>query len=182
MSKESTTGKPILQNINALLGKIETGALCLIIGMMLGLAVLKIVMRYAFSASLLWSDIMLQHLTLWLCLLGAALATCERRNISIDVLNRILPERITRWSNFIIDCLALVVVGILAYYGFSFLKDEQLSEAVLIGSVPLWWAKSIIPYGFVLIGIHLFLHIGIHFMGDGQPRNTGEGEPDSWDS
>ncbi len=167
--------KSSLQNINTFLGKIETGLLCLIIAMMLGLAILKIVMRYVFSTSLLWSDIMLQHLTLWLCLLGAALATCERRHISIDVLSRILPERITRWSNFIIDCLALLVVGILAHYGFSFLQDEQLSEAVLIGSVPLWWAKAIIPYGFVLIGIHLFLQIGIHLMGGERAPNTVEG-------
>ena len=170
--------KTFLQNTNTFLGKIETGLLCLIIAMMLGLAVLKIVMRYVFSASLLWSDIMLQHLTLWLCLLGAALATCERRHISIDVLSRILPERITRWSNFIIDCLALIVVGILAYYGFSFLHDEQLSEAVLIGSVPLWWAKAIIPYGFVLIGIHLFLQIGIHLIGGERTPNPVEGESD----
>ena len=176
MFTENTTGKSLLQNINAFLGKIEIGLLCLIIAMMLGLAILKIVMRYVFSASLLWSDIMLQHLTLWLCLLGAALATCERRHISIDVLSRILPERITRWSNLIIDCLGLIVVGILAYYGFSFLHDEQLSEAVLIGSVPLWWAKAIIPYGFVLIGIHLFLQIGIHLMGGEQTPNTVEGE------
>lgn len=170
--------KTFLQNTNTFLGKIEIGSLCLIIALMLGLAILKIVMRYVFSASLLWSDIMLQHLTLWLCLLGAALATCERRHINIDVLSRILPERITRWSNFIIDCLALIVVGILAYYGFIFLYDEQLSEAVLIGSVPLWWAKAIIPYGFVLIGIHLFLQIGIHLMGGERTTNTVEGESD----
>ncbi len=178
MLKESTTGKSFLQNINTFLGKIETGLLCLIIAMMLGLAILKIVMRYVFSASLLWSDIMLQHLTLWLCLLGAALATCERRHISIDVLSRILSKRITRWSNFIIDCLALIVVGILAHYGFVFLHDERLSDAVLIGSIPLWWAKSIIPYGFVLISIHLFLQIGIHLMGGEQTPNTVEGESD----
>ena len=72
---------------------------------------------------------MLQHLTLWLCFFGAALATCERRHISIDVLSRILPEKITRWTNLAIDCVALVVIGILAYYGFLFLGDEQSSEA-----------------------------------------------------
>ena len=178
MSKESTTGKSFLQNINTLLGKIETGFLCLVIAMMLGLAILKIVMRYVFSASLLWSDMMLQHLTLWLCFLGAAVATCERRHISIDVLSRILPEKITRWSNLIIDCLALIVIAILAYYGFIFLHDEQLSEAVLIGSVPLWWAKTIIPYGFVLIGVHVALHIGIHLTGREHASDTVEGESD----
>ena len=178
MLKRNTTANTLLQNINASLGKIETGLLCLIIAMMLGLAILKIVLRYVFSASLLWSDVMLQHLTLWLCLLGAALATCERRHISIDVLSRILPENITRWSNLVVDCLALIVVGILAHYGFIFLHDEQLSEAVLIGSVPLWWAKAIIPYGFVLIGIHLLLQIGIYFTGGEKTSNTVEGESD----
>ena len=178
--KGTPTGNTFLQNANTFLGKIETGALCLIVAMMLGLAILKIVMRYVFSASLLWSDIMLQHLTLWLCFFGAALATCERRHISIDVLSRILPGNVTRWTNLIIDCVALIVVGILAYYGFLFIEDEKSSEAILIGSVPLWWAKIIIPYGFVLIGVHVALQIGIHLVGARSPRPDVEGEPDEW--
>ena len=162
-----STNASFLQNVNNFFGKIETGALCLIIAMMIGLAILKIIMRL-FNVSLLWSDLMLQHLVLWLCLFGAARATCERRHISIDVLSRILPKKITRWTNFVIDCVALVVVAILAYYGFLFLGDEQLSEKKLIGSVPLWWAKTIIPYGFVLIGIHLVLHIGMRLFSRGE--------------
>ena len=176
--KERSTETSFLQSVNTFLGKVETGALCLIIAMMLGLAILKIVMRYVFSASLLWSDMMLQHLTLWLCFFGAALATCERRHISIDVLSRILPRSVTRWTTLVIDCIALVIVGILAYYGFLFLGDEQLSEAVLIGSVPLWWAKTIIPYGFVLIGIHVVLQIGIHLTGSVGMPDAVEGEPE----
>lgn len=176
MFKEHSTKHSLLQTVNAFLGKIEIGFLCLIVAMMLGLAILKIVMRYVFNASLLWSDVMLQHLTLWLCFLGAALATCERRHISIDVLNRILPKKITRWTNLVVDCFGLIVVAVLAYYGFIFLQDEQLSEAVLIGSVPLWWAKAIIPYGFVLIGIHFALQIGIHLVGARSPHPYVEGE------
>lgn len=167
-----------LQRINTGLGKIETGLLCLIIAMMLGLAILKIVLRYGFQTSLTWSDTMLQHLTLWLCFLGAALATCERRHISIDVLSRILPEKITRWSNLIVDCLALIVVGVLAYYGFDFVIDEQSSEAVLIGNIPLWWAKSIIPVGFVLIGLHFALQIGIRLTNSGEVPGINKGVPE----
>ena len=153
----------MLKKLNTTLGKIETGLLCGIVAMMVGLAILKIVLRYVFHTSLLWSDVMLQHLTLWLCFLGAALATCERRHISIDVLNRVLPKNITRWSTLIVDSLGLLVVSILAYYGFEFLGDERQSPAVLIGSIPLWWAKAIIPFGFVLIGVHLILQLGLWF-------------------
>ena len=176
--KENTTESGFLQNANTFLGKVETGALCLIIAMMLGLAILKIVMRYVFSASLLWSDTMLQHLTLWLCFFGAALATCERRHIRIDVLSRILPSSATRWNNLIIDCVALVVVGILAHYGFLFLEDEKVSEKILIGRVPLWWAKTIIPYGFVLIGVHVVLQIGINLTDSAGTPEAIEGETD----
>ena len=175
--KENPTDDGFLQNANAFLGKIETGALCVIIAMMIGLAILKIIMRFL-NVDLLWSNKMLEHLVLWLCLFGAARATCERRHISIDVLSRILPEKITHWTNFVIDCIALVVVAILAYYGFLFIEDEKLSEKILIGSVPLWWAKTIIPYGFVLIGTHLVLHIGMHLTKSAFTPGTIEGELD----
>ncbi len=165
-----------LQRANTLLGKIETGMLCVVVVLMIGLALLEIIMRYGFKTSLLWKTVMLQHLTLWLCFLGAALASAEKRHISIDVLNRILPENVKRFSAYIIDVLSLSVVSILAYYGFVFLKDEQQSPATLIGTVPLWWAKSIIPIGFVLIAVHLILQICMRFAAPELPPAEAEGE------
>ena len=170
-----------LQRINTLLGKIETGLLCLIVAMMIGLAVLEIVLRYGFKMSSLWKHIMLQNLTLWLCFLGAALASAERRHISIDVLSRILPKNALRYSSYIIDVLSLIVVSILAYFGFGFLIEEQKSPATLIGSVPLWWAKTIIPIGFVLIGIHLVLQICIRLTEHENHQDDVKGESNEWD-
>ena len=165
-----------LQRVNTLLGKIETGLLCLIVAMMIGLAVLEIVLRYGFKTSLLWKHIMFQNLTLWMCFLGAALASSERRHISIDALNRILPASVTRFSVYVIDVLSLIVVSILAYFGFGFLIGEQESPATLIGSVPLWWAKTIIPIGFILIGIHIMLQICIHLTERDHLQDDIEGE------
>ncbi len=155
----------VLQRINTFLSKIETALLCLIIALMIGLALLEIVLRYGFRESLRWQTVVLQNLTLWLCFLGAALATAEKRHISIDVLSRILPKNITRYSSYLIDVLSITVVSILVYYGFVFLIDEQGMQAKLIGTVPLWWAKTIIPLGFVLIDIHLLLQFGIRLTG-----------------
>ncbi len=155
----------VLQRINTLLSKIETALLCLIIVLMIGLALLEIVLRYGFGISLLWKTVMLQNLTLWLCFLGAALATADKRHISIDVLNRILPEKISHYSRYLIDILSIIVVSVLVYYGFVFLIEEQKLQATLIGTVPLWLAKTIIPLGFVLIDIHLLLQFGIRLTG-----------------
>ncbi len=167
-----------LLRINALLGKIEIGMLCLIVAMMVGLAVLEIILRYIFNVSLLWKHHMLQNLTLWLCFLGAALASSERRHISIDILRRILPESAMRYISLLIDVLSLIVVSILAYYGFDFLKEERMMTTTLIGSIPLWWAKTIIPGGFILIGIHLLLQLIINLISPLYFQINVEGETD----
>ena len=172
---ETFSDTNIFQQFNLFLGKIENGLLCLIIAMMIGLAVLEIVLRYGFKTSFLWKHLLLQNLTLWMCFLGAALASAERRHISIDALNRILPSNVTRYTGYIIDVLSLIIVGILAYYGFDFVLEEQNSPAT-IGIIPMWWAKTIIPFGFVLIGIHLILQIFIKLTDRGQLMEDAEGE------
>lgn len=167
--------KNSFQRINTFLGKIENSLLCVIIATMIGLAVLEIVLRYGFKTSLLWKHYLLQNLTLWMCFLGAALASSERRHISIDALNRILPANVTQYTGYIIDVLSLIIVGILAYFGFDFVMEEQNSPAT-IGIIPMWWAKTIIPFGFVLIGIHLILQICINLTDKEQLTQDAEGE------
>lgn len=170
--------KNYLLRINSLLGKIEIGLLCLIVAMMVGLAVLEIILRYIFNTNLLWKHHMLQNLTLWMCFLGAALASSERRHISIDILRRILPQNTMRYISILIDVLSLFIVSILAYHGFRFLKDEQELTETLIGSIPMWWAKTIIPIGFILIGIHLFLQLIINLISPLYFQMNVEGETD----
>ena len=136
------------------------------------------VSRYGHGISLLWKTVMLQNLTLWLCFLGAALATAEKRHISIDVLNHILPEKIKHYCHYLIDILSIIVVSILVYYGFVFLINEQKLQATLIGTVPLWWAKTIIPIGFVMIDIHLLLQLGIRLTGNDTVTADTEGDVD----
>ncbi|MCG9126527.1 TRAP transporter small permease [Candidatus Poribacteria bacterium] len=164
--------------INTFLGRAETGMLCVIVAMMVALAVLEIILRYVFKTSLLWKTVMLENLTLWLCFLGAALASCEKRHISIDVLNRILPKHLQRFRGYIIDGLSVIIIGFLIYFSCSYLSDEMKSDALLIGPIPLWFAKAIIPAGFSLMGLHLILHLFLNITGEEDVDNIPVGESD----
>ena len=164
-----------LKRINTLLGHIETSLLCLIITLMLGMALMKIVLRSLFHVGILWNDVMLQHFTLWLAFLGAALATGEKRHISIDVLTRLLPPRLVQLTAIIIHTVSFIIVGILAYTSVEFVRAEQISGATLVGSVPIWWAKLMIPIGFVLIALHFAIHIAMGII-----RQI-KGEATSWE-
>lgn len=170
--------RSIIIRINTFLGKVETGMLCAIVAMMIALAVLEIILRYIFKTSLLWKTVMLENLTLWLCFLGAALASCEKRHISIDVFNRILPIHLQRFRGIIIDGLSLIVLTFLVYFSCTYLLEEMKSEAKLIGPIPLWYAKAIIPSGFLLMGIHLILHLFLNIIGKEDVDNLVVGESD----
>jgi TRAP-type C4-dicarboxylate transport system permease small subunit len=151
----------LLKRINTLLGHIETTLLCFIIATMLGMALLKIGLRYLFHTGILWNEVMLQHFTLWLTFLGAALATREKRHINIDVLTRVLPARLVQWTTLLIHLISLIVVGTLAYTSIEFVRNEQMSDATLVGNIPLWCAKLIIPIGFGLIALHLAIQMAM---------------------
>ncbi len=164
-----------LKRINTLIGHIETSLLCLIITLMLGMALMKIVLRSLFHIGILWNDVMLQHFTLWLAFLGAALATGEKRHISIDVLTRLLPPRLVQLTAIIIHTVSFIVVGILAYTSVEFVRAERMGGATLVGSVPIWWAKLMIPIGFVLIALHFAIHIAMGII------HQIKGEATSWE-
>ena len=164
-----------VKRINTLLGNIETALLFLIILSIVGLGILKIILRHFFQISLLWNQVVLQHFILWLAFLGASLATCENRHISIDVLTRYLPRRLVQVTNILVHIVSLVIVSILAYTGFEFIRDEQVSGATLAGAIPIWWAKLIIPIGFVLIALHFALHTVMEII------SKTKGEAASWE-
>ncbi len=164
-----------VKRINILLGNIETALLCLIILSIVGLGILKILLRYIFQISLLWNQVLLQHFILWLTFLGASLATCENRHISIDVLTRYLPRHLVQCTNILIHIISFVIVSILAYTGFEFIRDEQMSGATLVGTIPIWWAKLIIPIGFGLIALHFALQTVMEIF------SKTKGEAASWE-
>jgi energy-coupling factor transporter transmembrane protein EcfT len=67
----------ILTAINAWIAKIETIIIVIVLAIMILLAFFQVVMRNIFDQGLLWGDIFLRHLVLWVGFLGASLATRE---------------------------------------------------------------------------------------------------------
>lgn len=154
----------LLKRFNTILGHIETYLLCLIVLLMISLALIKITLHHFFHTGFLWNDVMLQHFTLWVAFLGAALATSEGRHINIDILTRLLPTKISRIISIVIQVISLIVIGILIYASLEFVRFEQMSDATLFGKVPIWYAKLIIPAGFALTAIHYAIRIAIRIL------------------
>ena len=143
-----------LRTIDRALNRVEAFLLITLLSVMVVLAFLQVVLRDLFSAGLLWADILLRHILLWLGFLGAAIATSEHRHINIDALRRFLSPRIRRIIDSITDLFAAVVCFLMAKASWTFVQGEIDDHRMMLDSIPSWYAEIIIPIGFGLLVVH----------------------------
>jgi TRAP-type C4-dicarboxylate transport system permease small subunit len=148
----------ILEYINKRIELIETVLLVIIVMFMVLLSFLQVVLRNVFAEGLLWGDIMLRNLVLWVGFLGASLATRQEKHISIDLFNRFLSQRAGHIVRIVTNLFAMSVCYLLTRASITFVSDEMLYGTTLFGDVPAWYFQLIIPIGFALIAFRFLVH------------------------
>lgn len=132
----------------------------LIAGMLtatMGLALYQIVLRNVMSSGLVWGDILVRLMVLWLGMAGAMAATRERKHISIDLVTRYLPPGGRRATEALTTLFAGSVCLVACYYSLQFVVSEYQFGSVAFGSVPYWVCVSILPLAFGVIAGRYFL-------------------------
>lgn len=147
----------IIRSIDRGLAVIENSLVVLVLSVMVGLSFVQIVMRGVFDSGLLWGDIFLRHLVLWVGFLGASLATRQDKHISIDVLNQVTPKHLQRWTKLAVNLVTIAVCLVLANAGYEFVMLEKEFGSTVFEEVPAWIFQIIIPIGFAMIAFRLFL-------------------------
>jgi len=147
----------ILDKINAWVAQLETGLLVAIVLFMVVFAFLQVALRGLFDYGILWGDIFLRHLVLWIGFIGASLATKERKHITIDLFTRLLKGRSQAFAQMIIDLFSAFIAGLLVQASWAFVMEEKAYETMLFNNVPAWYFQIIIPIGFGLILIRFFI-------------------------
>ncbi len=96
------------------------------------------------------SSVFVQHLTLWVALLGAALAAGSDRFLSVSA-NTFLPEkwlpRVKLLTSFVTAAVALC----LAWASLQFVLETRQGGDMLAMGIPKWVAQAVMPAGFLLI-------------------------------
>jgi TRAP-type C4-dicarboxylate transport system permease small subunit len=125
--------------------------------MMVCLAFLQVMLRTLFDHGILWGDIFLRHLVLWVGFIGASLATRQEKHITIDLFGRMVTGR---WKNMILVLTNLFSAGIcllLADAGWNFVMEERVAGTIVFSEIPAWYFQIIIPIGFLMMAIRFFI-------------------------
>ncbi|MFV1951301.1 MAG: TRAP transporter small permease [Nitrospinota bacterium] len=141
----------ILKGIDDILARIETVLLISLLTFMISLAFLEVILRNFFSYGIVWGDIFLRYLVIWIALLGASLATREGRHINIDIISRYLSWRWKTLTEVVVNIVSATVCIFLSVAAWKFITDEWQSGGILFHNIPAWIMEIILPSAFILI-------------------------------
>ena len=130
---------------------LENALLVSLFGSLVVLASSQIVLRNAFSTSLAWGDEAVRLLVLWLALVGAVAASRDARQIRIDILARLLPERWIWMPEAAAGAFTAAVCAALTWQSTRFVMDSRAFGDTLLGDRPAWVLQIILPIGFAIM-------------------------------
>ena len=113
-----------IKQLDEWLAKAESGFLVFLLFLMVFLAFGQVILRNFLNSGLLWTDIFLRQLVLWVGFLGASLAVRERRHISIDVLPQFIPATYKPLVQVLVNFSAGLISVFLTVASWKFVQME----------------------------------------------------------
>lgn len=124
------------------------------------LPVLEMLGRRFLGAGVPGGGVLVQHLTLWIALLGAALAAREGRLLSLSAGVNLLPANLQSAARVLTAGVGAGVATLLAWASLHLVLAERAGGKLLIPGLPLWVVEMIMPIGFSVVALRLAWRAG----------------------
>jgi C4-dicarboxylate transporter, DctM subunit len=98
------------------------------------------------------------HLTLFVCMIGGAIASREGRLLSLSTVTAFLKGKLKAAAALFSGAIAAAFTILLTIAGVRFVIEERAAGNILAYGVPIWVAQAILPLGFAAISIRLIRH------------------------
>ncbi|MBI3492399.1 MAG: TRAP transporter large permease subunit [Acidobacteria bacterium] len=124
------------------------------------LPLLEIVWRRAFSRGIPASGPIVQHLTLWVGFLGAAIAAREGKLLALATGTFIPPGRWRRAADILAAAFGACSALILAWGGYQMVMSEREAGANIGAGIQTWVAELVLPIAFAFIAARIVWRVG----------------------
>lgn len=137
--------------------RLENSVLAMLFAAAVALPLAEIALRALVGAGIQGVATLVQHLTLALAMLGAAVAAREERLLSLAV-TTLYRGKAAAAARFACGVIAAAVAGLLGVAAIEFVAVEQAAGGTLVYRIPVWVAELPLPLGFALIALRLAWH------------------------
>ena len=153
-----------LNSARKVLLQIEDGMLISMLFVAIVLAVVQIFLRNFFDSGIVWADVLLRVIVLWIGMFGAMYASRNNEHINIELGLKHLSEKVKPYVQAIVFLFTSVICGIVAWYSFGFVVLEYEDGAMAFSKVPVWVTEAIIPIAFANISIRYLISMVLLFV------------------
>ena len=155
--------KSYTERTQMILHRIEDGFLVGLLLLIIGMAVVQILLRNLLEGGIVWGDVLVRILVLWIGLFGAMVASRKGNHICIDAVTRYFPKRFRDLVRCITELFTAVVCSIMVYYSVQFVRMEFRDGGMAFDQVPAWVCEAVIPFAFAVIALRYFVLMTISF-------------------
>lgn len=139
------------------LWRLETGLAVAAMAAMTLLPLLEIVARKTVGRGVPGSAPVVQHLTLLVAFLGAALAARFEKLLALSTVS-FLPSRWLAPVRVFTSALTAAVASGLVWASLELVRAEREAGTLLVGPVPVWAIVVVMPVGFGAVAARVILH------------------------
>ena len=104
------------------------------------------------------SQVLVQHFTLWIGFLGAVLAARQNKLLALTQKPLLIKDENFHFGRWIAKVVTFVVLVALAWGSWELVKVEMEYPIDIAPNIPRWFAQLIMPMGFTLIAIQVYLN------------------------
>lgn len=136
---------------------LENSVLALVFALTVVLPLAEIALRATLRTGIEGVAALVQHLTLALGMLGAAIAARDQRLLSLAV-TTLYSGRMAAAARFASGVVSAAVSAMLAAAAAEFVAVERASGSTLTYGIPVWLAEAPLPLGFAALAARLCWH------------------------
>ena len=111
------------------------------------LGMFQIITRFVLEQPAEWSEILIRFSLIWMVFMGIAAAFRQGAMVSVDVLYRWSPPRMKRVLDWVVCGAALLLVGIIVWWGWAYALRGQVQSMAGLEHVSMFWAYLAMPVG-----------------------------------
>jgi tripartite ATP-independent transporter DctM subunit len=137
--------------------RLEDAVAISVLGAMVVLAALEITSRIVAGGSVPGSIVLVQQLTLWITVIGAAVAARSDRLLALAT-PQLLPLHWRPGIRILTYGLGAAIIAALAVASLDLARVEHRSGDSIPWGIPSWAAVAILPVGFAFIALRLIWH------------------------
>jgi TRAP-type C4-dicarboxylate transport system permease small subunit len=141
-----------VQRFDRVLTRIENVLAAGTLGLATIIAIVAVVLRYAFGIFLFWSEEAIIYLIIYSTFLGAVITLRHNEHVNVDIFAVFLKERGKRMVALLGGVMTLVYLGAIGFFAWMLLF-EPFSTATVTPSLklPLWVVEAAVPVGLTLM-------------------------------